>query len=128
VTVHAARRRLEEALDALLDALEDGSGCEERFRAASAAAHCAFQAEEPLLAAWAEDFPGLVAKMRGQHEEAGELAAAVEDSFAGGASAGERARLLRAFHAIAQHNVIEEDRELFSRLPPPAPDPGSGTD
>jgi hypothetical protein len=48
------------------------------------------------------DFPAMVRKMEDQHEEARELGRHFDDPL-----------LRRRFLAIAQHNIIEEERDLF---------------
>jgi hypothetical protein len=61
-----------------------------------------FAASDPALAVF-------VRKLAGQHQEARELAGHIES----GAEGDELLRLARRFLAIAQHNLIEEERDLF---------------
>ena len=51
-------------------------------------------------------------KMRAQHEEARELGVEVLRSLESG-HAGDVERLTRRFVAIVQHNIIEEERDVF---------------
>lgn len=55
---------------------------------------------------------GISPKMLAQHDEARELAAAVEQSIAAGQPE-DALQLVRRFLAIAQHNMIEEERDVF---------------
>jgi enoyl-CoA hydratase/carnithine racemase len=68
--------------------------------------------EEKFLDRLQAHEPGLAEKLRAQHEEALEIADRLAESLA----AGERADvtyLARRFLAIAQHNMIEEARDVF---------------
>ena len=56
--------------------------------------------------------PALGAKIAAQHAEASEIAARWEESAAAGHAADTRS-LARRFCAIAQHNIIEEERDVF---------------
>jgi len=77
--------------------------------AEKAAAH--YGREEALLARLARHDPALAAKMAAQHAEALEIAGrAVECADQPG---GDLPYLARRFHAIAQHNIIEEERDVF---------------
>jgi hypothetical protein len=67
--------------------------------------------EASLFPALEPRFPALVAKMRGQHEEAREIAGHLDDRALPEA---EWMGLARRFLAIAQHNIIEEERDLFA--------------
>ena len=68
--------------------------------------------EAQFLAALREHEPQLAAKIAAQHEEALEIAAQCEESMAAGQDSDVRA-LARRFLAIAQHNIIEEERDVF---------------
>ena len=65
--------------------------------------------EEEFLNRLQTHEPGLAAKLRAQHEEALELAAALEAS----ADTRDVPYLARRFVAIIQHNIIEEERDVF---------------
>jgi hypothetical protein len=101
--VAALRSRLDEALDRPIAEPED-------FEAIAALALETFAAEERLFdARLAARFPTLTAKMRAQHDYARELIEAAR----GAVSANEFIRLAGHFRALAQHNLIEEDRDLL---------------
>ena len=110
----AEHRGLEVCLDRLAGALSAGVA-----EAAQAAFFEAWRAglahydheERTLFAALEPDFPALAAKMRGQHEEARELAGHLDNRELPEA---EWMALARRFLAIAQHNIIEEERDLFA--------------
>ncbi|MBS1857826.1 MAG: hypothetical protein JST11_20825 [Acidobacteria bacterium] len=59
-----------------------------------------------------EHAPRLAEKLRAQHDEALEIAGRLEESQAAGHSR-DVDYLLRRFLAIAQHNMIEEERDVF---------------
>ena len=67
-----------------------------------------YREEEGFLTVLRAHNPGLAAKLQSQHDEALEFAAAL--SVAGAADA---SYLLRRFRAIVQHNIIEEERDVF---------------
>jgi hypothetical protein len=95
-------------LDVVLDRLHAG-WLEEDFLAVERLALAHYAAEESgLFVALREVHPGMVAKMTAQHEEARELARAIH-----GCLPDERMYLYRRFRAITQHNIIEEERDLF---------------
>ena len=56
--------------------------------------------------------PSLTRKMQRQHEEVLELASADDDAASRGQME-DALRLVRRFHALAQHNIIEEERDVF---------------
>jgi len=103
---------MEQSLDDLLAAMEGKAGFLESFRKAHSAATEHYRAEEELLREIARHEAALAAKMAAQHAEALEMAAALEEAVAAG-QAGDALRLARRFHAIAQHNIIEEERDVF---------------
>ena len=71
-----------------------------------------YSTEEQFLAACGADDPKLASKLRAQHDEAAELAQRLLESLEG-ENAAEIVYLSRRFMAIAQHNIIEEERDLF---------------
>jgi cell division septum initiation protein DivIVA len=105
-------RALEEHLDALLAAIRSGDGLVESFRRAEAPAAAHYRQEESFLERFSRYEPVLAAKMAAQHAEAMEIAARLEEAIAAGQSS-DVLSLARRFHAIAQHNIIEEERDVF---------------
>ncbi len=103
---------MEPSLDDLLAAIEAGAAFLESFRKAHRLAAEHYRAEEALLAEIARCHAALAEKMAAQHAEALEIAAALEEAMAAGQT-GDALRLARRFHAIAQHNIIEEERDVF---------------
>jgi hypothetical protein len=109
----AGHEHMETLLDALLEALRLAPGGvpgAQREAARAAAAH--YSAEEEYLTLLSEGSPAVADKMRRQHAEAAELAAHFEDALREGRDA-EAIAMARRFHAIAQHNIIEEERDVF---------------
>ncbi len=105
-------RRIEETLDALIEALHGGDATTalELFRTAWRRAEPHFQAEEQVLfPALPAGFGKLVAKMEEQHAQVREVAAELE-----GAGAVDFIALGRRFHALLQHHLIEEERDLIA--------------
>lgn len=77
--------------------------------------------EERFLAALGAGDPKLAAKLRAQHDETSEIAGRLLESLDAG-NAAEALYLSRRFVAIAQHNIIEEERDVFplvERIPDP---------
>jgi hypothetical protein len=72
-----------------------------------------YSREESTLfaAARAAGFAAVV-KLEEQHSEPREIGSHAQSSE----TPGERLRLARRFHAIAQHNIIEEERDFFPLL------------
>jgi ribosomal protein L9 len=105
-------RAMEQSLDDLLSAIRAHAGFLESFRKAHRLAAEHYRAEEGLLAEIARHEAPLAEKMAAQHAEALEMAAGLEEAVAAG-QAGDALRLARRFHAIAQHNIIEEERDVF---------------
>ncbi|MBZ5624232.1 MAG: hypothetical protein LAQ69_36865 [Acidobacteriia bacterium] len=103
---------MEELLDALLAAIDSGSGIEESLARAAAVAQSHYQRERPFLDRLALFEGALAGKLAAQHEEAVEIAARFDEALAAGQSRDVIA-LARRFHAIAQHNIIEEERDAF---------------
>ncbi len=104
-------RALEVDLDRLAEATAAGDPVAP-FRALAPEVAEHYRAEEPLLAKLARSYPVLAGKILAQHAEAGEIAARLEEAIA----ADDRRDILalaRRFHAIVQHNLIEEERDVF---------------
>ncbi|MGA3016587.1 MAG: hemerythrin domain-containing protein [Bryobacteraceae bacterium] len=115
MTTEASRqqhRAMERHLDDLLSAIEAGAGFLESFRKVHSLAAEHYGAEEELLREIARHEAALAGKMAAQHAEALEMAAALEEVVAAG-HADDALRLARRFHAVAQHNIIEEERDVF---------------
>ncbi len=113
---------MEEHLDSLLAvlALPGGSLSELRtaFERARTAAEAHYKAEEEVFRELGPGFAAFTAKLEDQHRTALELAGAALEAL-DRSQPGDAVRLARRFHAIAQHNVIEEERDLFPLLERP---------
>ncbi len=105
-------RALEERLDALEDAIATGAGIAETLAPAAEMACEHYRRERPFLDRLALYEPRLAAKLSAQHEEAVEMAARFQEAVADGQTR-DMLAFARRFHAIAQHNIIEEERDVF---------------
>ena len=105
-------RLLEELLDALETAIAGGNRIAECLEAAAGRARDHYERERPFLESLATVAPELAAKLTAQHDEACEIAASFQEALREG-QARDLPALARRFHAIAQHNVIEEERDVF---------------
>jgi len=106
-------RRLEEALEGLARLDTGGApGFGEALAVARAAALEHYCREEPFLAAIRAHSPEVAAKLASQHAEALEAAAEALRSLNDGQER-DAAALARRFGAIGQHNIIEEERDVF---------------
>ncbi len=103
-------KHLELLLDRLLLRVTVDAGA--AFQEALPAILAHYREEEPFLAVLAGKSVPLASKIAGQHAEAREIATRLEEAIAEGRDADVR-MLTRRFHAIAQHNIIEEERDLF---------------
>jgi len=118
-------RRLEVSLDALLVMLgrmpPAPKEFESRFQdaASKALAHYDFE-DRGLFDSLRAEMPAFVAKLEAQHNEVRELSQAVTQLLRADAmEERERSDLLllcRRFVAMAQHNIIEEERDFFPLL------------
>lgn len=72
-----------------------------------------FRHEEEFLKQLAVHEPEVAAKLRSQHEEALEIAGHLEDPLSSDAP-----YLKKRLVAIVQHNIIEEERDVFPRWDP----------
>ena len=108
-------RNLEVKLDELLLTLKSPTAVIDCFRAAYAAAADHYVAEDHFFRGLLPQFPEALNKMIQQHSEALEIAAHAEDSLNLGQTS-DALHLIRRFHAIAQHNIIEEERDVFPLL------------
>jgi len=105
-------RAIEAALDRLASAVASGHLDSEAFRNSRDLLTRHYERESGFLAALAERDPALAAKLSAQHDEALEIAAQIEASLAAGQPA-DALYLARRLLAIAQHNIIEEERDVF---------------
>ena len=76
-----------------------------------------YREEEAFLTRLHGHNPALAAKLRAQHDEALEIADRLAESLGAG-DAGDVVYLGRRLLAIAQHNMIEEERDVFPHLAP----------
>jgi hypothetical protein len=105
-------RVLEGRLDALSTAIGSGEGIAESLVLAAELARRHYWREQPFLDCLALYEPALADKLHAQHEEVSEISARFEEALAAGHTR-DMAALARRFHAIAQHNIIEEERDVF---------------
>jgi hypothetical protein len=105
-------RELEERLDALGAAIGSGAGIAEKLREAAESAHRHYRREQPFLDCLEGHEPALARKLYNQHQEAIEIAARFDEALADGQTR-DMLALARRFHAIAEHNIIEQERDVF---------------
>jgi len=111
--LRADHRRLEIAVERLLDLLTaKATPFDEALLAAQTAAVAHYRKEQLFLAAVRSHAPEVAGKLDSQHSEATELAAEAVRSLDDGKTDDAAALALR-FCALAQHNVIEEERDVF---------------
>ncbi|HLK67953.1 MAG TPA: hypothetical protein VKU19_31185 [Bryobacteraceae bacterium] len=108
-------RILERHLDALETAIATKADIAGTLTSAASLAREHYLGEEPLLRDFARHEPQLAAKMVAQHEEACEAAQRFEEARIEGHDR-DMLALARRFLAIAQHNIIEEERDVFPLL------------
>jgi hypothetical protein len=112
VTEH---RIIEGELDRLTQGVMAGAVDVSVFRRARELCIRHFAREEAFLARLGERDASLESKLRGQHDEALELATRAEEAVLAG-QASDLMYLVRRFLAITQHNIIEEERDVFPFL------------
>jgi hemerythrin-like domain-containing protein len=105
-------RGIEAGLDRLAETLGSGHLDTGLFRDIRKMNTEHYLREAALLTELQAHEPALTAKLKAQHDEASEIAARLEDSLVAG-EIGEVRYLARRFLAIAQHNMIEEERDVF---------------
>ena len=105
-------RPIEESLDALHSAIAGGGDVAGLLRSCAGLARAHYEREAQFLECLASYEPLLTRKLQGQHEEAIDMAALFDEAIAAGQGR-DAAVLARKFHAIAQHNIIEEERDVF---------------
>jgi hypothetical protein len=103
---------MEVALEPLAASVAAGSIDAEAFRAAQRSCIAHYQHEESFVERLSAHDAALAAKLRGQHTEALELAERLEEALAAD-HARDAIYLARRFLAIVQHNIIEEERDVF---------------
>ena len=104
-------RAVERRVDALLAAIAENTAIGERFRSASEAAITHYLREASFFETLRRYDAPLADKMMAQHGEALEIAEKMLRSPDDDAR--EAIYLARRFCAIAQHNIIEEERDVF---------------
>jgi hypothetical protein len=102
-------------LDDLVEALGSRAEWVEQFRAAYVAATNHYEREDEFFRSLLRQLPGPIDKMLAQHAEAIEIALHIEDLLTIG-HVSDAMALTRRFRAIAQHNIIEEERDVFPLL------------
>jgi hypothetical protein len=105
-------RAIEAGLDRLTEAIRSGQIEAGAIRELAELIVRHYLTEERFLAALGARDPKLAAKLRAQHDEASEIAERLLESLELG-NAAEGVYLSRRFVAIAQHNIIEEERDVF---------------
>jgi hypothetical protein len=108
--LEAEHRRIERLLDELAQNFTP-----ESFHAARDAALEHYGSESGVFAAAGPGFAAFTAKLEAQHAEVAEIAQELDRSLASG-DARDVNSLCRRFRALAQHNIIEEERDLFPLL------------
>jgi hypothetical protein len=103
---------IEAALDRLGETVAAGQIDADLLRSVCGAIAKHYANEEEFLMALAAQDPALSAKLRAQHDEVLEIASRLEESLAAGKQ-GDAAYLGRRLVAMAQHNMIEEERDVF---------------
>ena len=111
----AGHREIEAALDVLADGIASGRTDMDAVRRVRMLCSGHYAREEAFLVRLAESDDALAAKLRGQHDEALEIAARLEEAVAGGETR-DVMYLTRRLLAIVQHNMIEEERDVFPCL------------
>jgi hypothetical protein len=71
-----------------------------------------YAAEKPLLKEVAKHSARIAAKMTTQHAEVLEIGEHLDVARAG-CRDDDALRLVKRFHAMAQHNIVEEERVMF---------------
>ncbi|MEO8370403.1 MAG: hemerythrin domain-containing protein [Candidatus Solibacter sp.] len=105
----AEHRAIEAALDALSDGIASGAIDVDAVRRVHRLCAAHYEREEEFLGRLSAP---LAAKLRAQHDEALEIAARLEEAVMAGETR-DAIYLARRLVAIAQHNIIEEERDVF---------------
>lgn len=105
-------RGIETELDRLSEGMLRGAVDLDALRRARELCIRHFEGEEAFLLRLGARDAALAAKLRRQHDEALELAFRAEEAVTAGHAA-DLMYMARRFLAIAQHNMIEEERDVF---------------
>jgi hypothetical protein len=114
-TFRQQHRDIEIRLDELAVALNTAADPIDVFRAAKDALTSHYAQEDEYFRTLVPELPVSSYKMLGQHGEVLEIAVQAEHSLEIGQMSDAMA-LMRRFHALAQHNIIEEERDVFPLL------------
>ena len=109
VTEH---REIEAALDVLADCVTSEAIDVDAVRRVHRLCMAHYEREEAFLIRLSERDGTLAAKLRGQHDETLEIAARLEEAAMAGETR-DAMYLARRLLAITQHNIIEEERDVF---------------
>jgi hypothetical protein len=105
-------REIEAELDCFAESVTAGTIDVAAFRRVHRLCIWHYEREEQFLTWLGARDAGLATKLRGQHDEALELAARLEEALIAGQMR-DAMYLARRLLAIAQHNMIEEERDVF---------------
>lgn len=105
-------RALEVQLDALEAAIQSSTDYAAILEEVQVLLDEHYAAEKPLLMELKKQSPRIAAKMITQHAEVLEIGGHLDVARAG-CQTDNALRLVRRFHAMAQHNIIEEERDVF---------------
>ncbi len=105
-------RAIDAGLDRLAESFAAGRMDAEICREVGEAVSSHYLREEEFLAKLHVLEPELAAKLKAQHDEASEIAVRLQESLEAGETA-DVPYLVRRFLAIARHNMIEEERDVF---------------
>jgi hemerythrin-like domain-containing protein len=103
---------IETALDRLGQVIATGQIDAATFQHVRTLIAAHYLREEKFLVRLHAHEPGLAAKLQAQHEEALEIAARLAEALVAAETA-DVTYLARRLLAIAQHNIIEETRDVF---------------
>jgi hypothetical protein len=117
-------RAIEVGLDLLAEAIRSGRIEADATRELADLIARHYLTEERFLTALGAHDPKLAAKLRAQHDHTSEIGARLLESLEVG-DATEAVYLSRRFIAIAQHNIIEEERDVFRFVAPASGSEGS---
>jgi hypothetical protein len=105
-------RQIEAALDVAGESVLAGVVDIEAFRRIHRMCVTYYEHEEAFLARLEKQNAALADKLRGQHAEALEIAERMEETARDG-HGGDMVYLARRFMAIVQHNITEEERDVW---------------
>src|SRR5262249_28114324 len=114
-TFRKQHRDIEIRLDELTVALNTAADPIDVFRAAKDALTSHYAQKDEYFRTLVTELPVSSYKMLGQHGEVLEIAGQAEHSLEIGHMS-DAIALMRHFHALAQHNIIEEERDVFPLL------------